>query len=77
MADAAERQGKRMLPKGTSAYQAGWILDNDFSDEELEEVDVQSKAGTQRAASIAADLEPVSDGDDDMMDAEVSQIQNP
>ena len=33
---------KRRLPKGTSAYQAAWILDNDFSDEETEEVDLQS-----------------------------------
>lgn len=33
---------KRRLPKGTSEYQAAWILDNDFSDEETEEVDLQS-----------------------------------
>lgn len=33
---------KRKLPKGTSKYQAAWILDEDFSsDEEIEEVDLQ------------------------------------
>ena len=29
----------RRLPKGTSAYQASWILDSDFSESELEDVD--------------------------------------
>ena len=33
---------KRRLPKGTSEYQAAWILDDHFSDEETEEVDLQS-----------------------------------
>ena len=33
---------KRRLPKGTSEYQAAWILDDHFSDEETEEVGLQS-----------------------------------
>ena len=66
----AENGQKRLLPKGTSAYQAGWILDNDFSDEELEEVDLKSK-GTQPSASVAGDLDGRLDTDDLMQDIEV------
>ena len=64
---------KRRLPKGTSAYQAAWILDNDFSDEETEEVNLASPtaaASAQGRSLPGADAEP-SEWDEDMDDGEV------
>lgn len=57
LADAAmEAETRtRRLPKGTSAYQAAWILDDDFSEEETEEVVLSSprKTAPSRAQSEA------------------------
>ena len=63
---------KRRLPKGTSAYQAAWILDNDFSDEETEEVDLASPtAASARGHSLRGTEAESSEWDDDMDDGEV------
>ena len=71
---------KRRLPKGTSAYQAAWILDNDFSDSETEEVDLAPPAAGQvstgprsQAGTEAAEegMEWEGDDEDDMDGAEV------
>ena len=63
---------KRRLPKGTSAYQAAWILDNDFSDEETEEVDLASPstASAPGHSLQGTEAEP-SEWDEDMDDGEV------
>ena len=61
---------KRRLPKGTSKYQAAWILDDQFSDEETEEVDLQSP-GTVGGTAEADDRNDEQSWDEDMEDAEV------
>lgn len=61
---------KRRLPKGTSEYQAAWIVDDEFSDEETDDADVPSiQPG---AGSVQPDsLEGKKEWDEDMEDAEV------
>lgn len=61
---------KRRLPKGTSEYQAAWILDDHFSDEETEEVGLQSPSTANGKAQFGGENEEQS-WDEDMEDAEV------
>ena len=60
---------KRRLPKGTSEYQAAWIVDDDFSDEDTEEVDLQSPQ--HRNGTSLETLEETKEWDEEMEDAEV------
>ena len=58
---------KRRLPKGTSEYQAAWILDNDFSDEETEEIELQSPSalGSKAQSDEHPDFQEWDEGMDD------------
>ncbi len=63
---------KRRLPRGTSEYQAAWILDDHFSDEETEEVDLQSPR-TATGNTQPDDRREDQSWDEDMEDAEVGR----
>ena len=61
---------KRRLPRGTSEYQAAWILDDHFSDEETEEIGLQSPRTVNGNTGPVDKIEDQG-WDEDMEDAEV------